>query len=154
MQLCYPATDVIKLEDHIFRMYDEDGDGCIDFKEFMMVLYIMSAGTPEENLGQIFRIFDKDKDGLITQKEMIKLLKDMCCLFKMPSQDTNDEHDKEIRKLFKRNSKKDMALMAFKEMDKDSDGHVTKEEFISACYQDKSISNILALKLIDIFIGK
>ena len=154
MKLCYPTTDVVKLENHIFRMYDEDGDGYIDFKEFMMVLYIMSAGTPEENLGQIFRIFDKDNDGSITQKEMVKLVKDLCCFFEMPSKDTTDDDDKEINKLFTQNSKTNVALMAFKEMDKDSDGRVTKEEFISACFQEKSVSNLFALKIIDIFIAK
>ena len=30
-------------------------DGHIDFREFMIVLYIMSSGSPEENLQQIFR---------------------------------------------------------------------------------------------------
>ena len=34
-------------------MYDTNGDGHIDFREFMIVLYIMSNGTPEENLKQV-----------------------------------------------------------------------------------------------------
>ena len=34
-------------------MYDSNGDGHIDFREFMIVLYIMSNGTPEENLKQV-----------------------------------------------------------------------------------------------------
>ena len=64
---CYPEmTNCRKLEKHIFRMYDSDGDGTIDFREFMVLLYIMSSGSPEENLGQIFRIFDKNNDGSIT----------------------------------------------------------------------------------------
>ena len=64
---CYPEMhNCKKLEKHIFRMYDTDGDGTIDFREFMILLYIMSSGTPEENLGQIFRIFDKNNDGSIT----------------------------------------------------------------------------------------
>jgi Ca2+-binding EF-hand superfamily protein len=153
MQLCYPSTDIDKVQKHIFRVYDEDGDGWIDFKEFMMVLYIMSAGTPEENLGQIFRIFDKDNDGSISEKEMIKLVKDLCRVFEMASRD-NDEEAGECQKLFKQNSKKNVALMAFKEMDKDSDGKITKEEFISACYKEKSVSNLFALKIVDMFIAK
>ena len=154
MQMCYPAMDIVKLENRIFRMYDVDGDGTIDFKEFMIVLYIMSAGTPEENLGKIFQIFDKNKDGSITQVEMVKLVKDLGSFFQTPCEDKNDADDQEIQKLFRGNSKKNVALMAFKEMDKDSDGRVTKEEFISACYQEKSISNLFALKIIDIFIAK
>ena len=64
---CYPEiNNCKKLEKHIFRMYDSDGNGTIDFREFMMLLYIMSSGSPEENLGQIFRIFDKNNDGSIT----------------------------------------------------------------------------------------
>lgn len=34
----------------------------------MIVLYIMSNGTPEENLKQIFRVFDINNDGKITLK--------------------------------------------------------------------------------------
>ena len=151
MGMCYPSTNIAKLENHIFRMYDEDGDGVIDFKEFMMVLYIMSAGTPEENLGQIFRIFDKDNDGSITEKEMVKLVKDLVGVFEMGSGEEGNEDAKEVQKLFRGNSKKNVALMAFKEMDKDSDGRVTKEEFISACYKDKSVSNLFALKIVDMF---
>ena len=153
MKVCYPSMDINKLEKHIFRMYDGNGDGQIDFKEFMMILYIMSAGTPEENLTQIFRIFDKDNDGSITEKEMVKLVRDLCRVFEMASRE-NDEEAGECQKLFKQNSKKDVALMAFKEMDKDSDGKVTKEEFIAACYKEKSVSNLFALKIIDLFIVK
>ena len=48
-------------------MYDSNGDGFIDFREFMLVLYILSSGTPEENLKQIFRIFDINNDKSISR---------------------------------------------------------------------------------------
>jgi len=66
----FPDTDTIKLEKHIFRMYDSNGDGFIDFQEFMIVLYVLSNGTPEANLKQIFRIFDINGDGTISKKEL------------------------------------------------------------------------------------
>ena len=66
-QVCYPSTDTDKLEKHIFRMYDANGDGFIDFREFMLVLYVLSSGTPEENLKQIFRIFDINNDKSISR---------------------------------------------------------------------------------------
>ena len=54
-------------------------DGHIDFREFMIVLYIMSNGTPEENLKQIFRVFDINNDGKITLKvRMPQSLKNIC----------------------------------------------------------------------------
>ena len=36
----------------------------------MIALYVMSNGTPEENLKQIFRIFDINNDGSISQEEL------------------------------------------------------------------------------------
>ena len=44
-----------------------------------------------------------------------------------------------------------MAKTAFREMDKNEDGKVTEEEFISACLGQEEISRLLALKIIDIF---
>ena len=32
MQACFPESDMTKLESHIFRMYDKNGDGHIDFR--------------------------------------------------------------------------------------------------------------------------
>ena len=32
MQDCFPESDMTKLESHIFRMYDKNGDGHIDFR--------------------------------------------------------------------------------------------------------------------------
>ena len=68
MGKCFPDKDIGRLQKHIFRMYDIDNDDEIDFREFMIVLYIMSNGTPEENLKQIFRVFDINNDGKITLK--------------------------------------------------------------------------------------
>merc|ERR1719308_542379 len=77
MKECYPGTDTEKLERHIFRMYDTNKDGHIDFKEFMIVLYVMSNGSPEENLRQIFRVFDINNDGRISATELKRIVKDL-----------------------------------------------------------------------------
>jgi len=82
MQACYPNMDTSKLESHIFRMYDSNGDGHIDFREFMIVLYVMSSGSPEENLKQIFRVFDINNDKTVSQKELERIVKDLFHLFK------------------------------------------------------------------------
>merc|ERR1712045_504178 len=64
-----PKSDASKMEKHVFRIYDSNNDGYIDFVEFMLIFHIMSDGTPEEVLEKIFRVFDVNSDGTINKKE-------------------------------------------------------------------------------------
>merc|ERR1711953_503069 len=93
MKECYPGTDTEKLERHIFRMYDTNEDGHIDFREFMIVLYVMSNGSPEENLKQIFRVFDINNDGSISLKELQRIVKD---LFHLINEKNADKASQEV----------------------------------------------------------
>jgi len=138
MSKALPKKDASKMEKHVFRIYDANNDGYIDFTEFMLIFFIMSDGAPEEVLTKIFRVFDVNSDGSITQKEMTKLIKDMYGLLK--SEDPNLA------------AKDLIAKSAFAEMDKDQDGKVTTPEFISACMGQEEFSKMLALKVIDIFV--
>jgi len=139
MQVCYPSTDTEKLEKHIFRMYDANGDGFIDFREFMLVLYVLSSGTPEENLKQIFRIFDINNDKAISRKEMDRIVK---ALFHLLSKEDNPQTE----------TKSAISKQAFKEMDENDDGRITEAEFVKACFSQEKISSMLVLKLVDVFI--
>eukprot|EP00090_Calanus_glacialis_P010244 TRINITY_DN1862_c0_g1_i4.p1 TRINITY_DN1862_c0_g1~~TRINITY_DN1862_c0_g1_i4.p1 ORF type:complete len:196 (-),score=70.00 TRINITY_DN1862_c0_g1_i4:205-792(-) len=140
MSKALPKKDAGKMEKHVFRIYDSNNDGYIDFSEFMLIFFIMSDGTPEEVLTKIFRVFDVNSDGTITQKEMTKLIKDMYGLLK--SEDPNLA------------AKDLISKSAFAEMDKDQDGKVTTEEFIAACMGQDDLSKMLALKVIDIFVDE
>merc|ERR1712045_1055980 len=72
-----PKKDASKMEKHVFRIYDANNDGYVDFVEFMVVYTIMAGGTEEEGLTKIFRLFDVNSDGVISKKEMSRLVKDM-----------------------------------------------------------------------------
>jgi len=63
-----------KFADHIFRVYDADGNGQISFDEFVTTLNIGTQGTPEEKLKSSFRLYDVDRNGSITQKELTSIL--------------------------------------------------------------------------------
>merc|ERR1712223_1284006 len=139
MKECYPGTDTEKLERHIFRMYDTNKDGHIDFREFMIVLYIMSNGTPQDNLKQIFKVFDINNDGFISLKELQRIVKD---LFHLINEENADEASQEL-----------LAQSAFNEMDENHDGQVSEEEFIEACMSQKKFSTMLTLKIIDVFVS-
>merc|ERR1712002_673037 len=138
MEKALPKKDASKMEKHVFRIYDSNNDGYIDFTEFMLIFFLMSDGSPQEVLTKIFRVFDVNSDGTITQKEMTKLIKDMYSLLK------EEDPNLAARDL--------VAKSAFAEMDKNEDGKVTTAEFIDACLSKEEFSKMLALKVIDIFV--
>merc|ERR1711915_663698 len=133
-----PKKEAAKMQKHVFRMYDTDKNGTIDFTEFMIIFHIMSDGTVEEVLTKIFRVFDVNGDGVITVKEMNKLIKDMYGLLKKKDPALAAEEM--------------VAKTAFAEMDENKDGKVTQQEFLSACLGQQEISKMLALKIVDIFV--
>ena len=42
--------------DNIMRIFDKDGDGTIDFVEFMIATDMTYSGTPEEKLRWAFKV--------------------------------------------------------------------------------------------------
>ena len=40
-----PKEDAGKMEKHVFRVYDANNDGVVDFTEFMVIYHVMSEGT-------------------------------------------------------------------------------------------------------------
>merc|ERR1712088_835144 len=144
------AMDKTQVENQyqIFRMYDSNKDGHIDFREFMIVLYIMSNGSPEENLKQIFRVFDINNDGTITLKELQKIVRDLFLVYavngdKAVINETNaDKASQEV-----------LVKTAFKEMDENHDGKISQLEFVEACMTQKKFSTMLTLKIIDVFLA-
>ena len=42
MNSALPQKDAAKMENHVFRIYDENNDGHVDFVEFMVVLFFSS----------------------------------------------------------------------------------------------------------------
>ena len=74
IQECYGNT--YGLEKYIFETYDRNGDGFVDFSEFLKVIYILSNDSPKEKLQLIFRVFDADKNGTISLSELKSIVKD------------------------------------------------------------------------------
>ena len=53
---CFPCGNAEEFCAHVFRTFDSDKNGTIDFKEFLLAIDVTSSGSPEEKLNWAFRL--------------------------------------------------------------------------------------------------
>ena len=59
--------------DHVFRAFDKDGNGYVEFGEFLIGLAICSRGDLRQRLDYAFECYDIDSDGYLTTGKTQKL---------------------------------------------------------------------------------
>jgi len=133
MQKCYPRTYKEELAEDIFRIYDLDNNGSVDFQEFLVIGTIISGGSNEEKLKQIFRIFDRDGDRSVSRAEMKGIVEN---LFHLIAESRREDK-----------SPKEMAEALMLEMDGDSDGSITEEELVEAFLRQEVFTTLLVNKI-------
>jgi len=125
----FPNGDARNFAAHVFRTYDKNNDGSIDFKEFLYALSVTSHGSMEEKLKWAFELYDLNKDGTIEKAEMVELI---TAIYKMVSDGQTDPVTPEER-----------ASEIFRKMDKNQDSRLTYEEFLEGAKQDPSLLRFL-----------
>uniref|UniRef100_A0A7S1C8Q8 EF-hand domain-containing protein n=1 Tax=Bicosoecida sp. CB-2014 TaxID=1486930 RepID=A0A7S1C8Q8_9STRA len=80
----HDALHIVKVEesdkellDRLFTMFDDTGDGQINFKEFVCGISTILRGTLEEKLTFSFHMFDVDNSGKVSPEEMKSVLHSM-----------------------------------------------------------------------------
>ncbi|CDS42599.1 Neuronal calcium sensor 2 [Echinococcus granulosus] len=116
---------------HLFRTFDQDNSGQIDFSEFLSAISITQSGGPEEKLGLAFQLYDIDGNGHIEESEMNEIIKAIYLM--VGETDPSPENSSEVR-----------THAIFKKMDLNSDHVLSKEEFIRGCINDEHLYNLLA----------
>ncbi|VAH26209.1 unnamed protein product [Triticum turgidum subsp. durum] len=105
-----------ELQDMINEV-DADGNGTIDFPEFLNLMARKMKDTDsEEELKEAFRVFDKDQNGFISAAELRHVMTNL------GEKLTDEEVDEMIR-----------------EADVDGDGQINYEEFVKVMEQEKKL---------------
>lgn len=107
-----PAISSNPLASRLVDLFDKDGDGSIDFEEFITGLSAFSSkGQKDEKLKFAFKVYDIDRDGYLSVGELFIVLK------MMVGSNLKDEQLQQIV---------DKTVM---EADQDGDGKLSFEEF-------------------------
>ncbi|RXM33396.1 Guanylyl cyclase inhibitory protein [Acipenser ruthenus] len=118
--------------EQIFRTLDNNGDGIVDFREYVTAISMLIQGSPEEKLRWSFKLYDKDKDGAITRSEMLEIMQ---AVYKMSL----------AASLTKANplTVEECTNRIFSRLDKDRNAVISLEEFIEGALDNDWIREML-----------
>ena len=116
-QMHYPNKNGEKFCHHVFRTFDTDRNGYIDFKEFLIAIDVTSSGTAEEKLKWAFRMYDIDGNGVINLDEMTKIIQAIYDMLVGPG-------------VIIPESAEERAKNIILQLDENGDGQLTEEEFV------------------------
>ncbi|XP_059423539.1 recoverin 2 [Carassius carassius] len=112
----FPDSDAAAYAQHVFRSFDTNDDGTLDFKEYIIALHMTSTGKTERKLEWAFSLFDVDKNGYITKSEVAEICQAIFKLIPKEEQENlpADENTPEKRadKLWSFFDKKDNERLA------------------------------------------
>lgn len=126
----YPQGKAEKFSDEVFKLFDTDKSGKIDFQEFLVAVSITSSNDVRKKLQLAFDLYDKNDNGRIDKKEMEKML---IAIYDLNGE-TNRKGD---------NDPKSRTEAIFRKMDRDYSNTLSESEFIEGCLGDPVLMRLL-----------
>ena len=133
----FPSGVDDKYAEHVFRSFDKNKDGQIDFREFVISISITSRGTLEQKLQWAFKVYDIDEDGYITRKEMLEIVK---AIFKMSRHNSLSNSLSVSEDIATPEERVDDII---KQLDANMDGKLSEKEFIDGSKNNPDIASKL-----------
>ncbi|XDV23071.1 hypothetical protein PO909_027787 [Leuciscus waleckii] len=115
----------------MFKTFDINDDGFIDFMEYVAALSLVLKGGVQQKLRWYFKLFDMDGSGCIDRDELLLIFKAVHAI--------NGE-DQEL-------TPEDLADMVFNKIDVNGDGELSLDEFMEGIEADEAITLMLTQSL-------
>jgi len=128
----FPQGHAEEFAGHVFRTFDKNGDGSIDFREFIIGLSVTNRGTVDQKLRWAFNMYDLDGSGDVSREEILVIIQ---AIYKMVGKHLLEEIEE--------NSLEERVDNIFKTMDKNLDGGLSIDEFIEGTMDDATLVTLL-----------
>ncbi|XP_018617027.1 recoverin b [Scleropages formosus] len=130
----FPDANPKAYAQHVFRSFDSNSDGTLDFKEYIVALHLTSSGKTMQKLQWAFVLYDVDGNGTISKNEIQEIVKS---IFNMISKEDqkNLRHDENTPE---KRTDKIWDFFGKKQNDKISEG-----EFIQGVTDNKEILRLI-----------
>ncbi|PVF93967.1 EF-hand [Serendipita vermifera] len=119
-----------ELANFIFALFDQNENGTIEFREFIITISMISPRREDPNGLKIsFDLFDLDHNNRITKREMLKVVRAIykaCAYVDQPLRAEVDTPESRVEEIFNR-------------MDHNKDNQLTLLEFQDGCRDDPTI---------------
>lgn len=125
----FPDGNPDQVVNELFRVYDMDKSGTIDFREFLAGLGVMSKGSEDEKLRLAFEMYDADRSGTIANAELHALVHSIYKATAYGKYDPKVAHT--------------VGEVMFEQLDKNKDNKVSLQEFIDGAKKDPSIIRMI-----------
>ncbi|GLD68933.1 guanylyl cyclase-activating protein 1-like isoform X1 [Lates japonicus] len=112
--------------DQVFFTFDMDGDGYIDFVEYIAAISLMLKGEINQKLKWYFKLFDQDGNGKIDKEELETIFSAI--------QDITRNRDIDPEEI---------VSLIFERIDVKGEGELTLEEFIEGAKDHEDIMDML-----------
>ncbi|XP_026054450.1 guanylyl cyclase-activating protein 1-like [Carassius auratus] len=115
----------------MFRTFDMNDDGCIDFMEYVAALSLVLKGGVQQKLRWYFKLYDVDGSGCIDREELLLIFKAVRAI---------SGAEQEI-------SAEEFTDMVFDRIDLNGDGELSQEEFMEGIQADEVLLKMLTQSL-------
>ncbi|GMT07196.1 hypothetical protein PENTCL1PPCAC_29370 [Pristionchus entomophagus] len=124
----FPHGDIEHYSDLLFETFDNDGNGTINFQEFVRALSVLCRGTIDEKLDWLYKLYDPKQKGEVTWHRLFYVI-----------QATDDLIGRKAKPSYTREQRGDRAAEIFKKFDINKTGRITKDNFMHVCKTDPQI---------------